>query len=188
MKQSRRRRVKPHRPDAPTAAAEQMRRGGGLRRLPDLLSRVLDPAARRRGLAEAKLLAEWPTIVGPALAARSHPIRLSQSADRFGGILLLHVAGTAALELQHSEPQILERINGFFGYPAVKRLRLVQAPPLRSSASPAQPASRPLSAADEIEVAEAVRAIGDPALKTALAGLGRTLKRRPGALEPGVAP
>ena len=165
-----------------------MRRGGGLRRLPDLLSRVLDPAARRRGLAEAKLLAEWPTIVGPALAARSHPIRLSQSADRFGGILLLHVAGTAALELQHSEPQILERINGFFGYPAVNRLRLVQAPPLRSSASPAQPASRPLSAADEIEVAEAVRAIGDPALKTALAGLGRTLKRRPGALEPGVAP
>ena len=31
-----------------------------------------------------------------------------------------------ATELQHLEPQVLERINGFFGYAAVKRLRLIQ--------------------------------------------------------------
>ena len=96
--------------------------------MPDLLRRVLEPAARRRGLAEAKLLTEWPTIVGPALATRCHPIRLSSRSDRPGGMLVLHVAGAAALELQHSEPQILERINGYFGYGAVGRLRLIQAP------------------------------------------------------------
>jgi hypothetical protein len=153
-----------------------MRRGGGLRRLPDLLSRLLDPAARRRGLAEAKLLTEWATIVGPALAARCQPIRLSRSADRPGGILVLHVAGTAALELQHSAPPILERINGFFGYPAVSRLRLIQAPPSRSSSRPAPPARRRLSDAEEIELAEAVREVRDPGLRAALHDLGRTLK------------
>jgi hypothetical protein len=154
-----------------------MRRGGGLRRLPDLLTRVLEPAARRRGLAEARLLAEWPTIVGPALAARCHPIRLSQRTDRPGGILLLHVAGAAALELQHSEPQVLERINGFFGYDAVRRLRLIQAPLPRRSALPAMPVKGSPSDADEVEIARMVRDIRDPGLRAALRSLGRTLKR-----------
>ena len=156
-----------------------MRRGGGLRRLPDLLSSLLDPAARRRGLAEAKLLTEWPTIVGPGLAARCQPIRLGRSTDRVGGLLVLHVAGTAALERQHSEWQILERINGFFGYPAVGRLRLIHSPPPRSSARPGPPPRvRPISPADEFEVREAVQVIRDPGLRTALADLGRALRSR----------
>jgi hypothetical protein len=155
-----------------------MRRGGGLRRLPDLLGRVLDPAARRRGLAEARLLTEWPAIVGPELAARSQPVRLTHRSDRPGGVLSLHVAGAAALELQHSEPQVLERINGFFGYRAVIRLHLVQAPPPRPRGRPA-PASRPpLTDAEESAVAAAVDGIADPGLQAALAALGRTLKGR----------
>jgi hypothetical protein len=156
-----------------------MRRGGGLRRLPDLLSCLLDPAARRRGLAEAKLLTEWPSIVGPALAGRCQPIRLGNGTDRAGGVLVLHVAGSAALELQHSEVQILERINGFFGYPAVSRLRLIQAPPRRSSSRPGPRVEHPVSADSELEVREAVQVIRDPALRTALADLGRALKSRP---------
>ena len=169
------------------AGAEQIRRGGGLRRLPDLLTRVLDPAARRRGLAEVKLLTAWPTIVGPGLAARCHPIRLNQRTDRPGGILLLHVAGAAALELQHSELQILERINGFFGYDAVSRLRLIQAPLPRECARRMPPVSRSVSDAEEIEIAGAVREVRDPGLRAALQSFGRTLKGSPGAVEPGVA-
>ena len=161
-----------------------MRRGGGLRRLPDLLTRVLEPAARRRGLAEAKLLSEWPNVVGPGLAARCHPVRLSQTGGRPGGILLLHVAGAAALELQHSEPQILERINGFFGYGAVNRLRLIQAPLPRRQLRPAAPIERSVSDAEKIEIAQAVRDVRDAGLQAALQGLGRTLKSRPGPRAP----
>lgn len=179
MKKSRPRRATVHRRDTRKPAAGQMRRGGGLRRLPDLLSELLDPAARRRGLAEAKLLTEWPTIVGPRLAARCQPIRLNKSTGRHGGILMLNVSGTAALELQHSELQILERINGFFGYPAVSRLRLIQAPPPTRIARPAPPAPQRLPDADEVEVTEAVQVIRDPDLRTALADLGRALKRWP---------
>jgi hypothetical protein len=155
-----------------------MRRGGGLQRLPDLLSSLLDPAARRRGLAEAKLLTEWPSIVGPALAGRCQPIRLDNSTGLGGGVLVLHVTGAAALELQHSELQILERINGFFGYPAVTRLRLIQAPPPRSNSRPRPRVDRAVPAADQLEVREAVQVIRDPALRTALADLGRALKSR----------
>jgi len=161
------------------AGDQQMRRGGGLRRLPDLLGRILDPAARRRGLAEARLLTEWPAIVGPELAARSQPVRLSHRPERAGGVLSLHVAGAAALELQHSEPQVLERINGFFGYPAVARLHLIQAP-LRRAGQPRPPPPRPhLTGAEESAIAAAVDGIADPGLQAVLAALGRTLKRRP---------
>ena len=176
MKKSRPPRAGPYKRDIRQVGAGEMRRGGGLRRLPDLLSSLLDPTARRRGLAEAKLLTEWPTIVGPGLAGRCQPIRLGKSTDWQGGVLVLHVAGTAALELQHSEPQVLERINGFFGYPAVSRLRLIQAPPPRSRPRPAPPVNRSMSVAEETELAEAVRDIRDPGLRTALQGLGRSLK------------
>ena len=176
MKQPRRRHATADSLSAQASGTQQIRRGGGLRRLPDLITRVLEPAARRRGLAEAKLPSEWPTIVGPALAARCHPMRLSRRTDRPGGILLLHVAGAAALELQHSEPQILERINGFFGFDAVSGLRLIQAPLPRSSPRPVAPVKRSVSDAQEIELAQAVRDIRDPDLRAALQGLGRTLK------------
>jgi hypothetical protein len=179
MKNSRPRRPGQRKRDIPRLGAGHTRRGGGLRRLPDLLSCLLDPAARRRGLAEAKLLTEWPSIVGPALAGRCQPIRLGNGTDRAGGVLVLHVAGSAALELQHSEVQILERINGFFGYPAVSRLRLIQARPRRSSSRPGPRVEHPVSADSELEVREAVQVIRDPALRTALADLGRALKSRP---------
>ena len=146
--------------------------------MPDLLNRVLDPAARRRGLAEAKLLTEWPTIVGPWLAARCQPVRLSHGAGGSGGALTVHVAGAAALELQHSEPQVVERINDFFGYPAVSRLRLIQAPRPRAVGRVLPVGSRHLSEADEAEIATTVHGIGDPPLQAALAGLGRTLRIR----------
>ncbi len=183
MGEARPRTAAAHRQRAPISGPEQVRRGGGLRRLPDLLRRVLEPAARRRGLAEAKLLTEWPTVVGPLLASRCHPIRLSPRTNGPGGVLVLHVAGAAALELQHSEPQILERINGYFGYGAVARLRLIQAPLPRSRAGPLPPPGRVVSAAEESEIAEVVREIRDPDLRAALRELGRALKIRAGAIE-----
>jgi hypothetical protein len=121
-------------------ARPEIRRGGGLRRLPELLSRVLDPAARRRGLAEARLLTDWRLVIGPELGARCQPVRLSGRSES-GGVLTVHVGGASALELQHSAPQLLERINGFFDYPAVARLRLSRALAEASAIAPADAAS-----------------------------------------------
>jgi hypothetical protein len=154
-----------------------LRRGGGLKRLPEMMTRVLDPAARRRGLASAAVLTDWAAIVGPALAARCQPVKLGRDPEGRGGILHLRVSSTAALELQHAAPQLVERINTHFGYPAVARLRLVQAP-LRRIARPAAPALRPLSTEEEAEIEAAVAGVGDDGLKTALAGLGRALTSR----------
>ena len=158
---------------------EAMRRGGGLWRLPDLLGKVLDPASRRRGLAEAGVLTDWPSIVGEALAARCQPVKLTGGGRGHGGILHVHVAGSAALELQHSEPQLLERINSYFGYPAVARLRLIRAPLALPRRVPAA-APAPLDPAARAEIEAVVRPVADDALRAALSGLGAALKARAG--------
>jgi hypothetical protein len=154
---------------------EAFRRGGGLRRLPELLGRVLDPAARRRGLAEARVLTDWPLVVGPELGTRCQPVRLTRAGDGTGGVLTVHVGGASALELQHSSPQVIERINGFFGYPAVARLRLIQAPPVRPVKPRAPARMRPLAAPELAAVEGTVAGISDPDLRIALIVLGRTV-------------
>ncbi len=151
------------------------RRGSGLRRLPDMLPALLDPAARRRGLAAARLLTEWAALVGPELAARCQPIRLAGEPGR--AILHLHVAGSAALELQHSEPQLLQRINHFLGFPAVVRLKLIQAPIGRQRLQPVPPPPPPLSESERAAIDVALQPVEDPALRAALAALGETLRR-----------
>jgi hypothetical protein len=164
-------------PASSSPGAGEVRRGGGLWRLPDLLGRVLDPPARRRGLAEATLLTDWPAVVGPELAARSQPVKLTgDRSPRGGAILVLHCSSAAALELQHAELQLLERINDHFGYPAVARLRLIQAPPKRPVKRRSARPVRALTTDDLDAIEVAVEPLADPGLREALARLGRTLK------------
>jgi hypothetical protein len=164
-------------PASSSPGTREVRRGGGLWRLPDLLGRVLDPPARRRGLAEATLLTDWPSVVGPELAARSQPVKLTgDQSGRGGATLVLHCGSAAALELQHAELQLLERINDHFGYPAVARLRLIQAPPKRPVKRRAARPVRDLTTDDLDAIRGAVEPLADPGLREALARLGRTLK------------
>lgn len=144
-----------------------------------LLTKLLTPAARQRGFAAVAVIEEWPLIVGPALARRCHPVRLAfRPGSKSGGTLVLQAAGGAALELQHSAPQILERVNDYFGFRAAARLQLLQMPLRPAKPQPAPPQTRPLSAAEEAALAASVAAIGDTELGAALEALGRSIKGR----------
>ncbi|MGI9508306.1 MAG: DUF721 domain-containing protein, partial [Geminicoccaceae bacterium] len=144
------------------------------RPMPDLLGTILGSEAKRRGLAEARLLTDWATVIGETIATRCHPVSLSRQ-----GVLHLDVTGGAALELQHAELQVIERINTFFGRPTVARLHLRQSPPRRRTLKPPEaPPPPPLDAAEKASIEKTVEGIGDPDLKRALASLGDMLGRR----------
>jgi hypothetical protein len=134
---------------------------------------VIRPAARKRGLAATTLIADWPLVVGERLAARCQPIRLSFPPGRqTGGTLVLHAAASAALDLQFSERQVVERVNAHYGYAAVVRLKIVQSPPSRP-APRARRTPRPSPDADQLaRIKEGTAAIADPALADALERLG----------------
>ena len=157
-------------------ASDKIRRYSGARALAAVLPRVAGQVFRRRGFAEADILTHWPDIVGAQIAAETAPQRLIfRKGSRRNGTLHVHVAGALATELQHLEPQVLERINTFFGYGAVAHLNLVQAPLPPRTQTPAGPRPAALDTAEEEALRETVAGVDDEGLRHALAGLGRAV-------------
>ena len=139
-----------------------------------LIGRITSRSFEARGLAAAGIASEWPAIVGRSVAACSWPERLGRD-----GTLRVCVSGPVAVELQHLEPQILERIAAYYGYRAVTRLAYVNRAP-----QPLAPEAerRPPPPADSESAARVESALGstrDRALKAALADLGRAVLARP---------
>jgi hypothetical protein len=129
----------------------------------------------KRGFSQTEILSRWPTIVGPMLAQHSCPERLTFEREKAAGAnLLVRVEGAFGLELQHLTPQVIERINTYFGYRAVARLSILQGPIPKQSPR-ARAAARDLTTAEEKSVADAVAATRDPELAQALAALGRAV-------------
>jgi hypothetical protein len=83
------------------------------------------------------------------------------------------VDGQRALDVQYSARQIIERINGYFGYAAVAQLRIVQGP--IASARTAAPTPRRAGEGSAIPLQE-VAGIADPGLRAALNRLGSEVR------------
>jgi len=157
-------------------------RRGGMRAIAANVPKIAGAVLGKRGFAEAQLVAQWPAIIGEALAAGVSPDKLSFSrGERRDGTLHLRVASGLALEVQHREPVLIERINAFFGYRAVARLALKQGPPAHPAERP-PPRRRPLKGEERQLLDQRLTAISDPELKSALQRLGEaviaTEKRR----------
>lgn len=137
---------------------------------------------KARGFQQDHILRHWMEIVGPSLAVMSIPEKLAFPRKRKdesnrraeGGLLTVRVDGPAGLEFAHQEPQILERINGYYGYRAVTRLKLLQAPlPLPKVSKKRQ--ITPLSVAEEEALLKRTANIASPTLKASLEKLGRNV-------------
>ncbi len=155
--------------------AEDAPRRAGLRALAVSLPKATRHIFGRRGFAEGGLAIEWPSIVGAQLAALCVPGKLSFAypSERREGTLTLRVESAFATEAQHLAPLLIERVNGYFGYRAVARLRLQQGPLApRGTRAPAPPA---LSAEDEMALKRRLDQVEDPELRAALGRLGRAL-------------
>ncbi len=97
----------------------------GLSSLAQCVERVAGPSLRRRGFAESAIVTRWPEIVGRPLCDHTRPSRvIFPRGKRREGTLHLMVTGAFATEVQHLSPQIIARINGYFGFEAINRLNL----------------------------------------------------------------
>ena len=148
------------------------------RPLSELLGSTLSDALKQQGFASSEIVARWRDIVGAEIAAHSEPMKINW--PRAGGdepepaILMLRVEGPAALEIQHLSAVILERVNRFFGWQAIGRIALRQAP-LHRREPPKTPA--PPDPAEAARIAETLPEIEDESLRQALARLGAAIKR-----------
>lgn len=103
-------------------------RSKGLSGLSQTLSPLIKNLLGAKGLAEGDLLANWQNIVGAEMAEYSLPQKIEfKKNTKLGGILsLITPNGAFALEIQHKEPLIIEKINAFFGYQIVAKIKILQ--------------------------------------------------------------
>jgi hypothetical protein len=156
----------------------QRPRGGPAKSISDLMPEIGRAAFRRYGFIQSSVVSRWPEIVGERYAAVSLPesIRFPRG-EKEGGTLHLVVSGAYATLMQHIAPDIVERVNRFFGYGAVSQIRFRQGNitarkdkekrvPLPASLKPAP-----------IQLGENLRDIGDPELNRVLESLASAVAK-----------
>lgn len=141
----------------------------------DLMPQIGRPAFRRFGFVQSNVVTRWREIVGEQHAKVCMPeaIRFPPG-EKVDGILQLVVLPAHAPLIQHVIPEITERVNRFFGYKAVARVKLRQGevkPPPAQGKPAAPPSLKPIP----MELGDSLRDIGDPELRAVLESLARSL-------------
>jgi hypothetical protein len=154
-------------------------RGGPAKPVAELVPQIGRAAFRRFGFVQSSVVTRWPEIVGQRHAQVCMPesIRFPPG-EKADGILQLVVLPAHAPLIQHVIPEIMERVNRFFGYKAVARVKLRQGEVKhpRAEAKTAPPSLKPIP----MELGDSLRDIGDPELRTVLESLARSLGAKEG--------
>lgn len=150
-------------------------RGSGVRPIAELMPEIGRTAFRKFGFVQSSVVTRWPEIVGLRHARVCAPesIRFPPG-EKTDGILQLVVVPAHAPLISHVIPEIMERVNRFFGYKAVARVKIrqgeVKPPPVKPTGA-APPGLRPIP----LELGESLRDIGDPELRAVLESLARSM-------------
>lgn len=151
-----------------TKPAEPPARANRSRAVAELLPAVGGAAFRKFGFVQSSVVSRWSEIVGARYAGVSAPesIRFPQG-KRAEGVLTIVVRSGHAPMMQHIAPEVVERVNRFFGYPAVARLVIRQG----DLPKPAAARTPPPSLKPAVELGDSLRTIADPELKAVLEAL-----------------
>lgn len=144
---------------------------------------LIDPVLQRKAGINTALIGSWDEIAGSDFADCSRPEKITwprRNADRLGeaggiepGVLTIACEGARALFLAHAQGELIQRINGFFGFPAIRQIRIVQKPVAPQARPRRRP--RPLSPQERSHLADLTAEIESETLRAALDRLGRAV-------------
>ncbi|WP_323572015.1 DUF721 domain-containing protein [Rhizobium sp. 28DA2] len=108
----------------------------GVIQIAEIANGIMDPLLSKRAGINTALLGSWDEIAGDDFADCTRPEKITwprrdEGPDRGGyqpGVLTIACEGARALFLTHAQGEPIARINGFFGFPAVRQIRIVQKP------------------------------------------------------------
>lgn len=154
----------------------------------EIANGLMDPVLARRAGISTALLGSWDEIAGEDFADCTRPEKISWPRRDGGyegdagyqpGTLTIACEGARALFLSHAQGELIERINGFFGFPAVRQIRIVQKPVSVAARHKRPP--QPLRGEAARRLAEMMDGIESEALRNAVQRLGTAV------LQPGKA-
>jgi hypothetical protein len=104
--------------------AERTPKRHGINKISATTKALLKPFIDRYGAAYVQVLLDWPIIIGQRFADLTQVIHLKfPVGKKNGGTLQLRCVSAAIPLLQAQTPQIIDRINCYFGYNAVAQIR-----------------------------------------------------------------
>ncbi|MHC5306665.1 DUF721 domain-containing protein [Bartonella sp. LJL80] len=146
------------------------------RSLAETASILLDPILRKRTGLNIELMENWPQIVGEATAQSTLPLKIiwarraSQDDPFQPATLVVACEGFAAMKLQHESGEVIQRINAFFGYVAINRLKIEQRAVRFESVKPV--ARPPVDERDKVLITQLAAGVEDEGLRRSLCELG----------------
>jgi hypothetical protein len=148
----------------------------GATQIADVANGLIDPVLARRAGINTALLGSWDEIAGSEFADCTRPEKIAwPRRDEAGGgynpgILTVACEGSRALFLTHAQGELIARINAFFGYAAIRQIRIVQKP---VSQTLKIRRIRPLDAIASAKLDDMVVDMEEGKLKDAILRLGR---------------
>ena len=151
------------------------------RSLSDLVPGLTNDILVKKSLLFGKMLSEWAHIAGTDIAAKTMPLDLKYAKKldkKSQATLHLAVQSAYALEISYQKALLIERLNMFFGYPAIKDIKMVQQNNIMTNKKPSSKPARPLTMQEERVLDEMVGGIQENDLQTALKNLGKAITSR----------
>jgi hypothetical protein len=147
--------------------------------LSQLAGKTIADALAKQGFAQTGLVTHWAEIVGADIADHAEPLRMIwprrvHEDDPDPATLVLRVEGPVALEIQHMSAVIIDKVNRFFGWRAVGRIQIRQAPLMRRNVKKKPRGPDPAAVA---RLAAGLTDVADEGLRDALARLGASVRR-----------
>ena len=96
----------------------------GLRSFKDTLPKNIKKVINKKGYIYSETLSNWKYIVGDDLFKVCYPKSFKNS-NRFGvSTLLIMVKRGHEVDLEYSKKEIMDKMNSFFGYSVVEKIKL----------------------------------------------------------------
>ena len=149
------------------------------------IAKTIRPLAKqllgKSGFMQIDLMSNWEEIVGENLSKYVLPQKLSFCKDeRTNGTLFLMVYGGAfAMEVENKKQQILQKVNTFFGYEALSKIKIMQNNNPQNFLIDKNVSDKPkkslVSKKEETYIDELIKDVDDENLRLRLANLGRAV-------------
>ena len=97
----------------------------GLRSFKDTLPKNIKKVISKKGHIYSETLSNWKYIVGENLFKICFP-RSFKNSNKFGvSTLIIIVKRGHEIDLEYSKKEIMDKMNSFFGYPVVEKLKFI---------------------------------------------------------------
>jgi len=96
----------------------------GLRPFSSSIPKKLKKHLREGGYNYSNIIDNWTRIVSTKISNASYPVKIKIGKEMKNGTLVLNVIHGKELEIEYQKNEIIDKINSFFGYNCISKVKL----------------------------------------------------------------